>query len=123
MFVAGETINIFLLTGVLNINIFFIKKKNNVVVTSNIYDQFALKILTYNVKNININQHNRFPFERLEDVCPLPGAVQNHTLPLLLPPHFQIEDNLLDGGPCPTKRSGKNSSCGEACHTKAYCGC
>jgi hypothetical protein len=30
--VAGETFYIFLLTGISNINIFFIKKKNNVVV-------------------------------------------------------------------------------------------
>ena len=32
MLLAGETPNIFLLTGKSNINIFFIKKKNNVVV-------------------------------------------------------------------------------------------
>ena len=32
MLVAWETLNIFLLTVILNINIFFIKKKNNVVV-------------------------------------------------------------------------------------------
>ena len=38
MLVAGETLNIFLLTGISNINIFFIKKKNDVVVDSNIYD-------------------------------------------------------------------------------------
>ena len=38
MLVAGETFNIFLLTGISNINIFLIKKKNNVVVTSNIHD-------------------------------------------------------------------------------------
>ena len=36
----------------------------------------------------------------VEDVCPLPGAGQNRPLPLLLPPHVQIEDDLLDGGPC-----------------------
>ena len=50
MLVAEETLNIFLLTGISNINIFFIKKKNNVVVNSNIYDYFASKIPTYNVK-------------------------------------------------------------------------
>ena len=38
MLVAGETFNIFLLTGISNINIFIKIKKNNVVVTSNIYD-------------------------------------------------------------------------------------
>ena len=42
------------------------------------------------------NQHNRFPFERVEDVGPLPGASQNHPLPLLLPPQIQIEDDLLN---------------------------
>ena len=42
MLLAGETLNIFLLTAVSNINIFFIKKKNNVVVYSNIHDLFAL---------------------------------------------------------------------------------
>ena len=39
MLVAGETLNIFLLTGISNINIFFIKKKNNVFVNSNIYGE------------------------------------------------------------------------------------
>ena len=38
MFVAGETINIFLLTVISNIEIFFINNKDNVVVNSNIYD-------------------------------------------------------------------------------------
>ena len=32
------------------------------------------------------NQHNIFSFERVEDVCPLPGAGQHSPLPLLLPP-------------------------------------
>ena len=32
------------------------------------------------------NRLNRFTFERLKDVCPLPGAGQNRPLPLLLPP-------------------------------------
>ena len=50
MLVAGETLNIFLLTGISNINIFFIKKKNAVVVNSNIYDEFASTILTNNIK-------------------------------------------------------------------------
>ena len=47
MLMAGET---FLLTGISNINIFLIKTKNNVVFTSNIYDYFASKIMTYNMK-------------------------------------------------------------------------
>ena len=38
MFLAGETLNIFILTGIANINIFFIKKKNNVVMYGKIYD-------------------------------------------------------------------------------------
>ena len=50
MLVAGETLNIFLLTGILNINIFFIKKKNIEAVNSKIYDLFASKIQPYNVK-------------------------------------------------------------------------
>ena len=33
--------------------------------------------------------------------------------------HVFIKDDLLNGGPCPTWRSGKNSSCGEGCHTQA----
>ena len=37
----------------------------------------------------------------VEDVCPLPGAGQNRPLHLLLPPHVQIEDDLINGGPCP----------------------
>ena len=102
--VAGETLNIFLLTGISNINIFSIKKANNVVVNSNIDDKVALKNFNYNVNYTNKlikNQQNIFQFERLEDVCPLPGAVQNNPLPLLLL-HVQIEDDLLNGGPCPT---------------------
>ena len=79
MLVAGETLNIFLLTGISNINIFFIKKKNNVVVNSKL--QHKLRDFFY-IKN----QHNIFPFEIVEDVCPLPGAGQNNPLPLLLPP-------------------------------------
>ena len=116
MLVAGETLNIFLLTGISNLNNFFIEKKNNAVVNSN-------KIMNYNInyaKKLIKNQRNRFPFERAKDVCPLPRAGQNNPLPLLLPQHIQIEDDLLNGGPCPTWRSGKNCSCGEACHTQAY---
>ena len=126
MLVAGETLNIFLLTGISNINIFFIKK-NNVVVNINIDDQLASKILTYKAKKeeekINTknkyyankfikNQHIRFSFEMVEDVCLLPGAGQNRPFPLLLPSHNQIEDDLLNcnGDPCPTQRSDKNSS-------------
>ena len=53
MLVAGERLNIFLLTGISNINIFFIKKTNIVVVNSNIDDNVALKILNYNVNYTN----------------------------------------------------------------------
>ena len=52
MLVAGDTLNIFLLTGISNINIICIKKKNIVVVNSNIYYKFASKILTYKAKEI-----------------------------------------------------------------------
>ena len=41
MLVAWETLNIFLLPGISKINIFFEKKKNNVVVNSNSYDYCA----------------------------------------------------------------------------------
>ena len=71
MLVAWETLNIFLLAGILNINIFFIKKKNNVVDNSNIYDKGVSKIPNYNANHANKfiqNQRNRFPFERVEDV-------------------------------------------------------
>ena len=81
------------------------------VVNSNIYGNFATKILNYNVKK-NMKQTNLlktntidFLFERVEDVCPLPGAGQNNPLPLLLPPHVQIEVDILNGGPYPTWRS------------------
>ena len=58
MLVAGEILNIFLLFGISNKNIFFIKKKKNVVNNSNIYDEFDLKILTYNVKNKHYTHTN-----------------------------------------------------------------
>ena len=54
---AGQTLNVFLLTGISHINIFFIKKATNVVVVN---------------------------------VCPFPGADQNHTLALLLPSYFRL---------------------------------
>ena len=59
MLVAGETFNIFLQTGISNINIFLIKKKNNVVITSNIYDKVASKIMTYNVKKHYTKKFNK----------------------------------------------------------------
>ena len=51
MLLVGETLNIFLLTGIININILVIKKKKNVVVNSNICDEFVSTNLTYNLKN------------------------------------------------------------------------
>ena len=63
------------------------------------------------------NQQNGFLIEMVEDVCPLPGADQNHPLPLQLTPHVQIEDDLLNGGICPTWSN--SFSCGMACHTQA----
>ena len=107
MLVAVETFNIFLLTGISNINIFFKKKKNNVVVTNKTNYYFASKLLTYNIKKKHyrnkfiLKKHNRFPFERIQDVCPLPGPGQNRPLPFLFPQHIQIEDDLLNCGHCP----------------------
>ena len=43
-----------------------------------------------------------------EDVCSLPGAGQNRPPPLLLPPHVQIKDDLLNGGPCPHGEDAKS---------------
>jgi hypothetical protein len=48
--VAGETLNIFLLTGISKTNIFLIKENNNVVVTSKKNSYVASKILTYNIQ-------------------------------------------------------------------------
>ena len=50
MLLVGETLNIFVLTGIFNINIFFIMKNMNVVVYSNIQNKFASTNLTYNLK-------------------------------------------------------------------------
>ena len=55
------------------------------------------------------------------DVFPFPGAGQNCPLPFFLPPHVQIEDDLINGGPCLTWISCKSSSCGEASHTSLLC--
>ena len=56
MSVAGETLNIFLLTGISKRNIFSIKKKNNAVVNSNNYVEFASKLLNYNVKKNTLHK-------------------------------------------------------------------
>ena len=37
----------------------------------------------------------------VEDVCPLSGAGPNCPLPLLIPPHVQIKDDLFNSGPFP----------------------
>ena len=50
MLLAGETLNIFLLTKISNISIFSIKKKKNVAVYGNIHDKFASKKVKYNLK-------------------------------------------------------------------------
>ena len=39
----------------------------------------------------------------VKDVCTLPGAGQKCPLPLFLPPHVEIEDDLLNVGPCQAK--------------------
>ena len=36
------------------------------------------------------NQSNRFPFVRVEDVCPFPGAGQHRPVALLLPHMFRL---------------------------------
>ena len=46
---AEETLNIFLLTGISNLNILFITKKINVV-KSNIHDEFVSTNITRNLK-------------------------------------------------------------------------
>ena len=61
MLVAVDTLSIFLLTGISNINNLFIKKKNNVVLNSIMYEYFALKILTCNVKKTLHKQINLKP--------------------------------------------------------------
>ena len=53
MLVVGETLSIFLFTGILNIDICLIKNMNDVVVISNIYNYFASKILTYKKNETN----------------------------------------------------------------------
>ena len=54
----------------------------------------------------------------VDDVYPHSGEGQNRPLPLHLPPHVQIYDDLLNGGPCPTCRCGKNSYCAEVWHAQ-----
>ena len=50
MLLSGETLNIFLQTGISKKNIFFIKKKKNVVIKGNIPDKFVSTNLTYKLK-------------------------------------------------------------------------
>ena len=47
MSLAGEPLNILLLTGISNGNIFFMKMKQDVIVYSNINNKFAFTNLTY----------------------------------------------------------------------------
>ena len=56
MLLAGETLYIFLLTGISNIGIFSIKKNMNVVVYSNIHDKFASTNITCYLKNKKKNK-------------------------------------------------------------------
>ena len=62
MLVAGETLNIFLLPGILNINIFFIKKKNNVSVNSNILTVLFEMSLLERAKAIHLVLIHKEPF-------------------------------------------------------------
>ena len=50
MLSTGETPYIFLLTGISNVNIFFVKNMKNMVVYNNIHDKFGYAKLTYNLK-------------------------------------------------------------------------
>ena len=52
MLLAGETLNIFLLNGMSNINTFFIKENMNVIVYSNIHDKFATTNFICNLENL-----------------------------------------------------------------------
>ena len=85
--------------------------------------------LTYNVKKrqytkiIIKNRHTTLKIKMVDDVCPLPGAFQICPLFLLLPPHVQIKDKLLNCVSWPTWISCKSSSWGGACHTQALCAC
>ena len=111
--------DIFLLTGISNKNIFFIKKKINVDCVSNIHDKFPSTNLTWNLKKrvknthynflLNCSLNNGFLVEMVEYVRPFPGAGKKHTFPLL--------------PPCPPWRSCKSSFCGEAWNQKASCVC
>ena len=65
---AGETLNIFLLTGISNINIFLIKKKVNVVVYSNIYDKFSSKNLAGKLKNNNNKRTYKLQYVLLNEL-------------------------------------------------------
>ena len=52
MFMAGETLKIFLLTGISKRTFLFMKKKKNVFVYNNIHDKFASTKLRYKHKNL-----------------------------------------------------------------------
>ena len=65
MLVAGETLNIFLLTGISNINIFFINKKKIVVIYSKIHDKFPSTNLTNNLKNKRQELENKQNIKKL----------------------------------------------------------
>ena len=54
MVMAGETLNIFLLTGISNINIFFLKKKKNVVVNSKLHLNYAKSLLKTNTIDFHL---------------------------------------------------------------------
>ena len=62
MLLAGKTLNIFILTGLSNINVFFIQRKMNVVVYSNIYDKFSSTNLMHpqKLKKKSKNIHYNF---------------------------------------------------------------
>ena len=86
-----------------------VNNMKNVVAYSNVH-KFASINLTYNlkkIKNLHYKKHTK----------------KHNIFLLLFPPHVQIEADLLNGGPCPSWRSCKSSSYGEACNTQASCVC
>ena len=92
--------DIFLLTGISNMNIFFIKKKINVDCVSNIHDKFPSTNLTWNLKKrvknthynflLNCSLNNGFLVKMVEYVRTFPGAP--------LPPMEKLQKLFLRWG-------------------------
>ena len=72
MILAGETLNIFLLVGISNKNIFFIKKKKHVFVYSNLKNEKKEKNTLNNFFFLIKNKHNKILIEMVGDICCIP---------------------------------------------------